>query len=337
MTLQPIDPADDSRIQHCKAELNGKTYHYLLGLPHGDFRATIFLIHGWPDLSMTWRNQIPLFLQMGLRVVCPDIMGFGGTDAPPVPPESISYYSFKRAASDIKELARQLGASRIILGGHDWGGAIVYRVALWYPEFVTHLFAVGTPYLAPSKDLEPLEELVKTKLPNFGYQLQLASGDVEKVITSRDELRQFLNALYGGKGPNGEVGFTVQEGLLVQNLPKLGPSPVISEKYLNYYTDQYARNGIHSTLNWYRTREVNFEEELELKKTIIDIPVLFIFATKDAVLPRAMSAGMEQYMPDLTRKEVTASHWALWEKPEEVNGLIQEWLEGVALSGKSTL
>lgn len=114
------------------------------------------------------------------------------------------------------------------------GGAIVYRVALWYPEFVTHLFAVGTPYLAPSKDLEPLEELVKTKLPNFGYQLQLASGDVEKVITSRDELRQFLNALYGGKGPNGEVGFTVQEGLLVQNLPKLGPSPVISEKVIRY-------------------------------------------------------------------------------------------------------
>ena len=41
-------------------------------------------------------------------------------DAPQVPPEPISYYSFKRAASDIKELAQQLGASRVILGGHDW-------------------------------------------------------------------------------------------------------------------------------------------------------------------------------------------------------------------------
>ena len=118
------------------------------------------------------------------------------------------------------------------------GGAIVYRVALWYPEFVTHLFAVCTPYLAPSKDLPPLEELVKTKLPNFGYQLQLASGDVEKVITSRDQLRQFLNALYGGRGPNGEVGFTVQEGLLVQNLAKLGPSPFISEKVIRYQNQQ---------------------------------------------------------------------------------------------------
>ena len=41
-------------------------------------------------------------------------------DAPDVPPESLSYYGLKRAADDIKELAKQLGLLRIILGGHDW-------------------------------------------------------------------------------------------------------------------------------------------------------------------------------------------------------------------------
>ncbi len=71
-----------------------------------------------------------MLLDLGYRVVCPDIMGFGGTEAPRAPPEPIALYSFKRAADDIKELARQLGISKVIVGGHDWGGAIVYRVAL---------------------------------------------------------------------------------------------------------------------------------------------------------------------------------------------------------------
>ena len=41
-------------------------------------------------------------------------------DGPHVPPESLSLYGFKRAADDIKELARQLDAPSVVLGGHDW-------------------------------------------------------------------------------------------------------------------------------------------------------------------------------------------------------------------------
>lgn len=36
-------------------------------------------IHGWPDLSMGWRYQIPLLVNLGFRVVAPDMMGYGGT------------------------------------------------------------------------------------------------------------------------------------------------------------------------------------------------------------------------------------------------------------------
>ena len=36
-------------------------------------------IHGWPDISAGWRYQVPLFLEHGFRVVCPDLMGFGMT------------------------------------------------------------------------------------------------------------------------------------------------------------------------------------------------------------------------------------------------------------------
>lgn len=36
------------------------------------------------------------------------------------PPYKLRDYGFKRISDDMAELARQLGADRIILGGHDW-------------------------------------------------------------------------------------------------------------------------------------------------------------------------------------------------------------------------
>ncbi len=79
------------------------------------------------------------------------------------------------------------------------------------------------------------------------------------------------------------------------------------------------------------------DEDGSLEKTTIDIPVLFIQATKDSALPPAMSVNMDKSLPNLTRKEVETNHWALWEAPEKVNGIIKEWLEGVVFAGRSSL
>lgn len=128
------------------------------------------------------------------------------------------------------------------------GGAIVYRIALWCPELVTHIFTVCTPYTTPSKTYEPLEEMVKSgKVPNFGYQLQLASGQLEEVIRSREQIRQLLNGLYGGMTSEGLPGFDVKTGVHLDGLPQLRHTKLMSKRLLDFYADQYAKNGIHGT------------------------------------------------------------------------------------------
>ena len=92
-----------------------------------------------------------------------------------------------------------------------------------------------------------ISTLVKTKLPNFGYQLQLASGKVEAEIKTKEQIKQFLNALYGGAGPNGEVGFNVKEGTKFENLGKLGRTKLMGDEMLEFYTEEYARNGMGGT------------------------------------------------------------------------------------------
>lgn len=340
MPVQPIDPVSDSRIEHKTAKLNGYTYHYLYAVPKsGQWSETVFLIHGWPDLSMGWRYQIPLLVDMGFRVVAPDMMGYGGTDAPKVPPNSISLYGLKRASDDIAALAKELEAPKIILGGHDWGGSVVWRAAQWHPDLVSHVFSICTPYTAPHKQYFSAEALVKGPLPQFAYQIHLASGEVEKSVQDEKSIRQFLKGMYGARGPNGELAFDPEKGIIEKNLPLIGESRILNGKVLDYYVKEYLKHGIHPTLNWYRQRRTNWEEDLALlDRKVIHQPVLFIQATFDSVLKPEMSKGMDALMPNLTRGEVPATHWALVQKPEEVNAIIRQWLEGRGLGkAKSSL
>jgi pimeloyl-ACP methyl ester carboxylesterase len=261
------------------------------------------------------------------------MMGYNSSSAP----GPLEYYTLKRAADDMYLLAKHLNAPRIILLGHDWGGAIVYRIALWHPSLICGIISICTPFTRPQKDYQPIEKLVKTALPNFAYQIQLASGEVEEKIKSKEDIKQFLNAMYGGKGPNHEVGFVAEKGVLFDNLPKLEPNRLLSEEELEYYAECYSRNGLRGPLNWYRTRELNFKDEkvlAEVKDLRIKCPVLFVVAKHDAALPPSMARGMEKSFGDLTIKEVDASHWALWQQPEECNAFIKEFFVEKLFSGE---
>ncbi|KAL1305933.1 hypothetical protein AAFC00_004075 [Neodothiora populina] len=336
MSVDKITP-DDPRVTHEYVVLNGHRYHYLLGVPkNGQYRATIFLVHGWPDLSFGWRYQIPFFMDQGLRVVVPDQMGYGQTDAPRVPPEDISLYGFKRAADNMAELAKILNAPKIILGGHDWGGLIVYRFAQWHPTLVTHVLSVCTPYLPPADTYKPMEKVVPY-LPQFGYQLQLAGPEPEAKIQSRESVSKFLSAMYGGRSPDGQFMFSPEKGIDFDIMNKSGKPLLLDETELEYYTSEYMRSGMHGPLNWYRTREANFKDELGLKNKNIDQPVLFIAGTKDSVLKPEMSLGMEEFIPHLSRGEVATSHWALTQAPKEVNEIVKGWLDNVVFGAKSSL
>jgi len=112
---------------------------------------------------------------------------------------------------------------------------------------------------------------------------------------------------------------------------------------LDYYAQEFSINGMRGPLNWYRTGELNFEDEKDLAKKFeegfkMEIPSMYIAGTKDAALPPKMSEGMEDLFGEgkLMRREVDTSHWALWEKPEEINQYFKEFVETI-VGGKSNL
>jgi hypothetical protein len=108
------------------------------------------------------------------------------------------------------------------------GGFVVWRTAQFYPDLVTHVFSVCTPYSAPQEHFISTEDLVKGPLPQFAYQLHLASGEVEKSVKDEQSIRQFLKGMYGGKGPDGEVMFVPEKGVIPENLEKVGDNQLLN-------------------------------------------------------------------------------------------------------------
>jgi pimeloyl-ACP methyl ester carboxylesterase len=331
MAADKINVWGDPRVQLRSAHLRGRTYGFLYA-PVPNPKATVILIHGFPDISSGWRYQIPMFLSMGYTVIAPDCMGYGRTDAP-IP---LRDYGYKRIADDLAELASQLGIGSFILGGHDWGGAIVYRVAQYYPKLVSHVFSICTPFFTPSVDYEPLHLLVEKRLPNFRYQEHFASGEIEERCVSQDEIKGFLNGLFGAKTKEGKAAFDAEGRVNLDLLGKLQKTPLLSEEELEFYAREYARHGLRGPLNWYRNREVNWQDEWigwfengtkRGQGPRIEQETLFVLATWDQALKPFMAAKMGERIPRLTRKEVKGGHWILWQKSRECNEVLKEWFE----------
>jgi len=222
------------------------------------------------------------------------------------------------------------------------------------PDLITAVFSICTPYAPPTPKYEPLALVVKKALPNFAYQMHFASGELEQNIRSKDEIRQFLNNMYGARTPEGEVAFDANGRVDFEKQRRVVKNKLLDDDELKYYVDEYARHGLNGPLNWYRVREENFMDEWThffnegrksredaIRDLTLKQELLFVLATKDQALKPFMAAKMGDRIPKLTRREVVAGHWALWQKPEECNKIIGDWLHekvfNKADSGKSKL
>jgi len=85
----------------------------------------VLLLHGEPSWSYLYRHMIPPLAAAGLRVVAPDLIGFGKSDKP----ASVSDYSYARHVAWIRALLERLDLNGITLFCQDWGSLIGLRLA----------------------------------------------------------------------------------------------------------------------------------------------------------------------------------------------------------------
>ena len=140
-------------------------------------RPCVVLLHGFPELAYTWRNQMLPLAQAGFHVIAPDARGYGLSASHPVAyDDSLVPYSMFNRVSDVLGLVRALGHEKVsMVVGHDWGGPTAQWCARLRPDVFRSVVSISTPFFrAPTLPLGTVPD-PKSVDPEDDIDRQLAA------------------------------------------------------------------------------------------------------------------------------------------------------------------
>ncbi len=281
--------ADRSRF----AEVDGVRVHYQAAGDEG--APPLVLIHGFLASNFVWRDVLVPLAERGLRVLAPDLVGFGFS-AKPVDGE----YTIEAQARMIVGLLDALGLERATLVGSSYGGAVATIVALDYPARVKRLVLVGAVCNDELKR-HPMLRLIATR----------AVGDV--LSPPLLDLRYFLRRRLGRLRVTGAERLRVEQKVAGRHLPLRAAD---------------TQRAMLQTLRRWRATRV--EREAHLLKQ----PTLLVWGAHDVDTPLRDGEMLQQLIPD-ARLYVfpDCEHLPQEERPQEFTALVAEFCKAVT-SGK---
>lgn len=280
-------------------EVNGVRLNVAMG---GD-GTPIVLLHGFPETHMAWRYVVPELLK-NYKIVCPDLRGYGQSGKPHGD-ENHTTYSKRTMAKDIYELMQKLGYKKFAIAGHDRGALVGFRLALDYPDAVTHLLVL---------DVIPIVDVWKSLHGIFGvfgyHQFFLAqpADFPEKMLQASTEI--FLDYTLNSWCRN----------------PDALPADIRSE-YLKALSNPES---IHAICEDYRAGAFvdgghDVEDRDSGKK--INIPVSVLWQDpKGMKLPFDPLKTWQSWAPSATGRSIDAGHLLPEEKPKAVIDALNDLL-----------
>ena len=287
------------------AEVNGIRLHYVSS---GQGKLIMF-VHGFPEFWFEWQKQLIEFGR-DYQAVAPDMRGYNLSDKP----SDIEKYHVKDLIEDLRALAEHLGHEKIIMVGHDWGGAVAWSVAIRHPELLEKLIIINSPHPAVfARELLNNPDQQKASQ----YMLMLRSAEAERVLSENNFAR------------------------LTDVLVQFGSKWEMSEEHRIKYIEAWSQPGaLTGSLNYYRASPLypptsnNDEEQissiLNLPKEMlaVKVPTLVIWGEQDRALLTGNLDGLEEYIEDLKVKRIPdGTHWVMHEQPELVNALIRDFIK----------
>lgn len=321
------------------------TTHYLASGP--DDGLPIMFVHGWPELSLSWRHQIAYFSDLGYRCIAPDMRGYG---------KSATYtthadFAQRQVVQDMLELVDGLGIDRAIWVGHDWGSPTVWNIARHQPDRCIAIANLCVPYhtlelgwdgMLPHIDrsLYPEDEYPAGQ---WEYQCFYEENFVAATAAFDADPEQLIKLLFRKGNPEG-VGQLAGTALTRKQggwfggeaLPQLPRDPdVVTEADIATYAEALKRNSFFGPDSYYMNHDRNADYAREAVDHTLRMPVLFLHGRYDYTCETLRSSAaepMRALCENLTEHVVDSGHWMAQERPDDVNQHLANWLSSMHLS-----
>ncbi len=302
----------------------------------------IIFVHGWPELSISWRGQLPVFGGLGFRAIAPDMRGYGRSSVP----DTHDAYAVEQTTADMIELLDSLGAEKAIWVGHDWGTPVVWSIAQHHPGRCHGVAGLCVPYLPDGFGVETAVPLSNREIypedqfpaAQWDYQLYYRENFAEAQAAFEADPLKTVRAMFRAGDPTlrGKPARTSQVrafggwfgGGPAPDVPR--DSQVLSEEDELKYAAALTRNGFFGPGSWYVNAEANriFAEKARATWRL-EMPVLFLHAANDHVcdtISSDLAKPMRAHVANLSETTIQCGHWMAQEKPTEINAALARWL-----------
>jgi pimeloyl-ACP methyl ester carboxylesterase len=303
----------------------------------------IIFVHGWPELSLSWRHQLPVFAALGFRAIAPDMRGYGRSSLYPRHED----YALEHTVADMLELIDALGYERAVWVGHDWGSPVVWSLASHYPERCSAVVNLCVPYVArgfaPVNFVPLVDRSIYSEREFPAGQWEYMFFYEQNFATAQSNFEanviNTVKAIFRAGNPSG-LGKPARTALVRRDSGWFGgtgqapdlpmDTSVLTEVDLHRYAEALQRNGFFGPDSWYMNHERNIDFARGARNAgKLMLPVLFLHAAYDytcQTVSSRLAEPMRADCADLTEVIVPSGHWMAQEKPVEVNAALARWL-----------
>lgn len=261
----------------------------------------VILLHGFPEISHSWRYQLPALAAAGFHAVAPDLRGYGESDRP----ADTGAYALPNLVGDLIGLITALGHESAHVVGHDWGGSIAWVTASRASERVRSLTILNSPHPVASAESRQIPEQQQKSWYMLLFQFV---GVAEEWLSANDfaNLRRFV-------------------------FDTAAPGTFSEDDRATFLAALRRDGALTAALDYYRA---NIPPASWLRPPPdlppVEVPTMIVWGEADAYMsPILLERSITKVTGPLRVERLPGvSHWVQQESPDEVNRLLVDFLTG---------